>query len=113
MTTCPKCDGEVVDIEVTLVQHSEGMPMAGCLASVCSECGEFAGELCDACGGRWLWRWDGPGQAIWICEGCGDADIAWHMPVRPHTWTCLRCSRGFYGWIQPAEPAICTSCRPR
>lgn len=111
MTICPKCGGEVFDAEVTPVQKWEGMPIAGRLAAMCSRCGEFAGDLCEKCGGRWLWQWDGPGQALWICEGCGDVDIALHMPPRPCTWTCSRCTRGFYSWELPAEPPICPDCR--
>src|SRR5687768_3716718 len=96
---CAACGGAVVDIEVAPVQRlagvhfasAAGVPVAGSLAATCSDCGQFAGERCDLCRGRVLWQWDGPGQALWVCETCGDTDIALQAPMRPHTWTCSKC----------------------
>jgi hypothetical protein len=73
---CSMCGGEVVEAEVTPIQMWQGFAMAGSLASVCSLCGHFAGRVCDRCGGGVLWEWHGPGQALWVCEGCADSDLA-------------------------------------
>lgn len=120
MTTdlCTRCRGEVVEVEVVPVRRlegshygkAEGAPYAGSLASVCSKCDSFQGDRCDKCGGRVLWEWHGPGQAMWVCETCGDADIALHMPPRPITWRCEVCGNGYYSWTEPTR-RICSGCR--
>jgi len=66
---CSTCGGDVVETEVTPIQMWEGFAIAVSLASLCSLCGHFAGEACAKCGGRVLWEWHGPGQALWVARG--------------------------------------------
>jgi hypothetical protein len=117
---CAACGGEILQVEVVPVERLagpeygpvEGAAVAGSLADICSRCDRFAGQACDKCGGRVLWEWHGPGQALWACEDCGDSDLALHMPPKPHTWKCSKCDGGYYSWTLPADPAICASCGP-
>lgn len=65
-------------------------------------------ECCARCGGALDPRAAGPGQAVWACENCGDiADVALHMPPKPHVWKCSTCGRGFYSWRSPADRPVC------
>lgn len=108
------CGGEATMEEVTPVVTWEGYAMSGRLAEVCSVCGIFLGQRCSICGGRWLWEWSGPGQAIWVCEDCGETDIALHNPPRPHTWKCSICGQGYYSLgSPPSDPPVwvCAKCK--
>lgn len=118
--SCNKCGGVVVDVEVVPVQRlegaqygkAEGVAVSGTLASVCSKCDAFQGESCDECGGRVLFEWHGPGQALWVCETCGDMDLALHAPPRPFRWRCEICDAPYYSWLEPSQK-ICRECGTR
>ena len=69
-------------------------------------------ERCARCGGEVVMEWVGPGQAFWVCEACGDSDLALHNPPRPHTFTCRVCGEGYYQWTPVTDP-ICSECRAK
>ena len=116
---CATCGGNIIQIEVVPITRlvgpeygrAEGAAVSGSVADVCSHCDRFAGELCDKCGGRVLWEWHGPGQALWVCEGCEESDIALQAPPRPHTWKCSGCGHASYSWTPPVQSLVCVSCR--
>ncbi len=115
---CSECAGTVVEVEVVPVKRLEGpqygkaqgAAVSGSLARVCSKCSSFQGQTCDKCGGRVLWEWHGPGQAVWVCESCSDSDIALHAPPRPVRWRCASCDMPYYSWGEPTQ-RICRNCR--
>jgi len=110
ISVCPKCGGESADHEVQTVEYMDKYAVAGQIARMCSDCGEFLGQICSDCGGWVVWEWAGPGQAFWKCLSCGDLDIAWHNPPRPHRWVCIVCSVRYWSFSPPSENPICGHC---
>ena len=70
-------------------------------------------EPCHLCGAVVELRHDGPGQALWVCRGCGDMDIAFHFPARIHKWKCTVCEMRYWSWNEPSEQRVCTGCADR